>query len=215
MRFRSLTTLLGLLLFAGTTAAQEWKDLQVLPRNISKADMKTIMKAQSKALGVDCDFCHQMPTPEKETAKKKTARTMMRMVNDINAKYLLAVIAAKPSRMKSPSRIPALSLELTSPALHICLLPGASVPQYVLIGKCLGGFIAVGGWLTQSTEEVMDADIPSCSDGWICCTNSGWRGMPRRVFTRGWSLHRSRDDDGADDGTAAATGCRYHQPLWR
>ena len=57
MRFRSLTTLLGLLLFAGTTAAQEWKDLQVLPRNISKADMKTIMKAQSKALGVDCDFC--------------------------------------------------------------------------------------------------------------------------------------------------------------
>ena len=45
MRFRSLTTLLGLLLFAGTTAAQEWKDLQVLPRNISKADMKTIMKA--------------------------------------------------------------------------------------------------------------------------------------------------------------------------
>jgi thioredoxin-related protein len=91
MRFRSLTTLLGLLLFASTTAAQEWKDLQVLPRNISKADMKTIMKAQSKALGVDCDFCHQMPTPEKETAKKKTARTMMRMVNDINAKYLLAV----------------------------------------------------------------------------------------------------------------------------
>ncbi len=65
-----------------------FKNLQVLPKNVSKAELKTIMKAQSKALGVDCDFCHTSPNMDTETKKKAIGRDMMRMVNEINAKYL-------------------------------------------------------------------------------------------------------------------------------
>lgn len=64
-----------------------FKDLQVLPKTISKADLKAVMKLQSKALGVDCDFCHKSPNMEADTDHKKVAREMMQMVNDINKKY--------------------------------------------------------------------------------------------------------------------------------
>lgn len=52
-------------------------DLQVLPKTISKADLKAVMKLQSKALGVDCDFCHKSPNMEADTDHKKVAREMM------------------------------------------------------------------------------------------------------------------------------------------
>ena len=65
-----------------------WKNLQVLPKDIPKDKLKAIMKANSKSLGVECDFCHEMPNPEKETKKKIVAREMMKMTAEINAKYL-------------------------------------------------------------------------------------------------------------------------------
>lgn len=69
-----------------------WKDLQILPKNISKDELKKTMKAMSKDLGVDCSFCHEEPNMEKDTNKKKLAREMMQMTGDINKKY--------PSTMK-------------------------------------------------------------------------------------------------------------------
>jgi hypothetical protein len=74
---------------AGAPAAGggAWKDLQVLPKNISKDELKKIMKSMSKDLGVDCSFCHEEPNMEKETNKKKLAREMMQMTSDINKKY--------------------------------------------------------------------------------------------------------------------------------
>ena len=71
-----------------TGAATVWKDLQILPKDIKKEDLKAIMKAQSKALGVDCDHCHEPPAMEKDTENKKIARQMMTMTMDINAKYI-------------------------------------------------------------------------------------------------------------------------------
>lgn len=64
--------------------ASAWKNLQVLPKNTSKAELKNIMKAQSKALGVECEFCHEMPNADAETTRKGIARKMMRMTNDLN-----------------------------------------------------------------------------------------------------------------------------------
>jgi hypothetical protein len=64
-----------------------WKDLQILPKNISKDELKKTMKAMSKDLGVDCSFCHEEPNMEKDTNKKKLAREMMQMTSDINKKY--------------------------------------------------------------------------------------------------------------------------------
>lgn len=64
-----------------------FKDLQVLPKDISKADLKAIMKKQAKALGVDCDHCHNEPNMEADTDKKTIAREMMRMTAELNKKY--------------------------------------------------------------------------------------------------------------------------------
>ncbi len=69
-----------------------WKDLQILPKTISKDELKKTMKSMSKDLGVDCSFCHDEPNMEKDTNKKKLAREMMQMTSDINKKY--------PSTMK-------------------------------------------------------------------------------------------------------------------
>lgn len=67
--------------------ASPWKDLQVLPKDISKPELKGIMKTMSKALGVDCDFCHKEPNMEADTPKKRLARDMMQMTAELNKKY--------------------------------------------------------------------------------------------------------------------------------
>lgn len=76
------------LLFFSSTSLAEWKNLRVLPPSISKDELKAIMRAQVKALGVDCDHCHTMPNAEQDTDKKQLAREMMRMVQELNARFL-------------------------------------------------------------------------------------------------------------------------------
>jgi hypothetical protein len=65
-----------------------FKDLQVLPKNITKDDLKARMKSQAKALGVQCDHCHTPPDMEKDTKNKTIARQMMKMQNAINDQFL-------------------------------------------------------------------------------------------------------------------------------
>ncbi len=76
------------LLAYGARAQAQFKDLQVLPKTISKEELKAIMKAQAQALGVKCDHCHDMPDAAKDTKHKAVARTMIKMTNEINAKFL-------------------------------------------------------------------------------------------------------------------------------
>jgi hypothetical protein len=79
----------GGLTFATRPAfADGWKSLQVLSKTTSKDDLKAIMKAQSKALGVQCDHCHTPPDMDKETKNKGIAREMMKMTDQINKVYL-------------------------------------------------------------------------------------------------------------------------------
>lgn len=80
-------SLLALLLVGGAAQA-EWKNVQVLPKDMPKDALKKIMKAQSKALGKDCDFCHEQPRMDTDTDKKRIAREMMLMVEEINKKFL-------------------------------------------------------------------------------------------------------------------------------
>jgi len=61
------------------------KNLKVYPKNTNKKALKKDMKAISKALGVQCDFCHDMSAMDKDTDMKKKARDMMRMLNTANA----------------------------------------------------------------------------------------------------------------------------------
>lgn len=76
-------------------------NLQVLPKNISSADLMKLMHGYTQQLDVHCSFCH---AEDKQTHRidfasdanpvKKTARTMIVMTDAINDKYL--------SRVKDP-----------------------------------------------------------------------------------------------------------------
>lgn len=73
-------------------------NLKVLPKDISRRDLLNTMRSFTEALDVRCDFCHVRDSTESgpesmnfaadDKANKKTARVMLQMVHDINAKYL-------------------------------------------------------------------------------------------------------------------------------
>ncbi len=70
-------------------------NLKVLPKDTSPEDLMKIMQGYSQQLGVKCTFCHAQDTATRRPnfasdmkADKNTARTMISMTNEINAKYL-------------------------------------------------------------------------------------------------------------------------------
>jgi photosynthetic reaction center cytochrome c subunit len=74
-------------------------NLQVLPQNITRDELLTTMRRFTQALGVKCNHCHAARTDDpaeldfRSDAKqeKKSARIMLRMVNDINRNYIAKV----------------------------------------------------------------------------------------------------------------------------
>jgi hypothetical protein len=74
----------------------KFKNLKILPKNISKEDLDKVMDNFKAALGVKCGFCH---APSKDSTQKwpdfasdekpekLVARKMMKMTNKINKKY--------------------------------------------------------------------------------------------------------------------------------
>lgn len=71
-----------------------FKNLKVLPKNITKEQMDSVMKHYTTALGVKCNFCHVRNEGGKEwdfaadkNKHKLMAREMIKMTQDINKKY--------------------------------------------------------------------------------------------------------------------------------
>jgi hypothetical protein len=82
-----------LLLGGGAAPAADWKNLQVLPKTISKEELRTAMKAQSRALGLECDGCHEVPDMASDKNQNKViARKMMIMEKEINEKWIKGAI---------------------------------------------------------------------------------------------------------------------------
>jgi tetratricopeptide (TPR) repeat protein len=101
----------ALLQAQGRGGGQPLKNLQVLPKEMSRQEVTALMRTFALGLGVRCEFCHQEAADAaaggggrggfgggppldyaldtKET--KKVAREMLKMVNDINGKYLAAL----------------------------------------------------------------------------------------------------------------------------
>lgn len=82
-------------------------NLQVLPKDISAKDLIATMRGYEHALGVECSFCHaQNPQTHRldfasdANPHKNTARTMIRMVNEINTKYLATADGGAPADMR-------------------------------------------------------------------------------------------------------------------
>ena len=76
------------------TDQEKYKNLKILPKDISSADLDSIMNSYNVALGVKCGFCHvenkqDLTWDYASDAKghKKVARNMMTMTDDINKKY--------------------------------------------------------------------------------------------------------------------------------
>lgn len=92
----------GLYAFSSITFAesnyqpqQKWKNLKVLPEDITKDSLEYLMKGYTSALSVKCNYCH---VPKKDDPKeldfaaddkieKEIARGMIKMTNDLNENY--------------------------------------------------------------------------------------------------------------------------------
>jgi hypothetical protein len=83
----ALTWTTALLVPRPVASAAPAKNLKIYPAGTDTAEIKKDMKLISKALGVQCDFCHDLDDFSKDDIdKKNTARTMMKMVGTINGK---------------------------------------------------------------------------------------------------------------------------------
>lgn len=94
----AIFVLLGI---AATAPTASFKNLKVLPQNISEKQLDSIMDTYNRALKVNCDFCHSKEAnltglPQAENAPldfaadngmKEEARRMMRLTIDINKKH--------------------------------------------------------------------------------------------------------------------------------
>jgi hypothetical protein len=77
---------------------EQFKNLKVLPKNISGPMLDSVMNEFEKALGVGCDFCHVKPADSTaewdmasdDRAEKNIARKMISMTNKINKDFFNA-----------------------------------------------------------------------------------------------------------------------------
>ncbi len=87
---------LGVISFQAFTTSHEpgFQNLKVLPKDISKKDLDSVMHFFTASLGVKCNFCHVRNEAEKkmdfandDKPEKRIARKMMLMSIDINRNY--------------------------------------------------------------------------------------------------------------------------------
>jgi hypothetical protein len=88
--------IISVILFQAFTINNQphFKNLQILPKDISDHDLDSVMHHFTLSLGVKCNFCHVVDTAEKKLdaandakPEKNIARKMMLMAIDINKNY--------------------------------------------------------------------------------------------------------------------------------
>ncbi len=97
-----LTVVIALFAFKSNPTVDEgyipqprWKNLKVLPKDISKDSLEHLMKNYSASLGVKCNFCHvpskvdpkELDFPSDAKIEKEIARGMIKMTDEINENY--------------------------------------------------------------------------------------------------------------------------------
>jgi tetratricopeptide (TPR) repeat protein len=103
----ALLVVTAVLLWDSPAPAQipdKFTNLEVLPKDIGKRELVGAMRGISMGLGVRCDFCHvesgdHMDFASDEKEHKRTARAMMRMVDEINGTLI------PKAGMDSPARV--------------------------------------------------------------------------------------------------------------
>lgn len=87
--------ILGVAAVKAPAPPNDFKNLQILPKNISQKQLDSIMESYNKALGVTCKFCHEelktfpggLDYASDKEPMKNEARKMMRLTIDINKNY--------------------------------------------------------------------------------------------------------------------------------
>lgn len=93
------------------TTEPRYKNLQVLPKDITEQRLDSMMNAYTRALKVSCDFCHlkakkdmfSIAPPKDEldfaldNPMKEEARKMIRLQMEINTKYFYNDTTIKPA----------------------------------------------------------------------------------------------------------------------
>ena len=78
------------------------RNLKVLPKDISNADLDSVMEGYSKALNVSCDFCHaenkaknDIDFASDDKPEKEITRMMMKLTAAVNKDYFDYTIVYK------------------------------------------------------------------------------------------------------------------------
>jgi tetratricopeptide (TPR) repeat protein len=92
---------------AGAQIPNTFTNLQVLPKDISRAELVSTMRDIAGALGVRCAHCHVGPDnlqgmnfATDERPVKVAARTMLQMVRSINTDFMTKVPAGEAARQQ-------------------------------------------------------------------------------------------------------------------
>jgi len=64
----------------------QWKNLKVLPQDITKDSLMGLMRGYNAALGVKCNHCHAQDKASDEKHEKDITRHMIKLTNELNAK---------------------------------------------------------------------------------------------------------------------------------
>ena len=67
-------------------AEDGFKNLKILPKDISKDSLMNLMEGYNKALGVKCNHCHTMDKSSDKKHEKEIARHMIKLTNELNLK---------------------------------------------------------------------------------------------------------------------------------
>jgi hypothetical protein len=100
-RKAGVAVILSLVIIGGIAATKppeehKFKNLKILPKNISMQDLDKVMDRFKEALGVKCGFCHaaskdssnhHLDFASDEKPEKNIARKMYKMTAKINKKY--------------------------------------------------------------------------------------------------------------------------------
>lgn len=102
-----LVSMLGCTTMQTTAPAaqtSEFKNVQVLPKTLTRQELIAIMRTFTRGLGVRCNHCHVVTatTPEEQLdfasdakEEKRVARVMIQMTQQINGPWLERVEAAE------------------------------------------------------------------------------------------------------------------------
>jgi len=93
---------------AAVTPGVKPRNLKILPNDISDEKLDSIMQSYSKALGVNCSFCHVAVAGFKDSLDyaadnhkmKENARKMMRMTIEINRTHFYFDTTQRPEYLK-------------------------------------------------------------------------------------------------------------------